>query len=99
MSENDPATANELHRTLVRLQGARLLLQQARDRALHLQDGTGSDLLGEIETLLQEFYLEVGAMAAERGDRLEAEGEGQIQPEYDLDSLLGLAREEDAECA
>ena len=98
LSKSDITDGNELHRVLARLQGTQTLLHQARDRVVHLRDDA-SDVLTEIEALLQELYLEANAMAAEGSDRLETADDGQARCELDLDSLLGIANEDDAECA
>lgn len=58
---------------------------------MHRQGDTSSNVLTEIETLLQELYLETSAMAAESSDRSDPTGDEQARPEYSLDSLLGLA--------
>lgn len=82
---------DELQRVLAHLQSTQALLHRARDRAVHLRSDT-STVLEEIETLLQELYLEANEMAAEGGT--EASNSHPSRGDYDLDSLLGLTGED-----
>lgn len=80
--------SDELRHVLTCLQSTQLLLQQARDRAAHLQGDGAEKLLLEIETLLQEIYLDTDAMVSERTSSGQGSDEPPATDLLDLDSFL-----------